>query len=102
MDEMCMDTFKIPSIVLMENAASAATKRIEEILDSQGLCGQRLFTILSGAGNNGGDGLVIARKLSIMGHRVRVIFIGQEEKMTESTRTNMDIIRSMEIFPILA
>lgn len=97
MDEMCMDTFKIPSIVLMENAASAATKRIEEILDSQGLCGQRLFTILSGAGNNGGDGLVIARKLSIMGHRVRVIFIGQEEKMTESTRTNMDIIRSMGI-----
>lgn len=97
MDKICMESFKIPAIVLMENAATSAHNRIKKILEEENTCGKMAFVILSGPGNNGGDGLVIARKLSIDGHSIKVVFVGEEENMTESTRTNMEILKSMKV-----
>lgn len=52
----------VPSIVLMENAAC----RFVEFLDRQfpPLCSQRVV-VICGKGNNGGDGMAIARQLLI-------------------------------------
>ena len=45
---------------LMENAGSAAARRIRTL---DGLTG-RTAVVLCGSGNNGGDGFVVARKLA--------------------------------------
>lgn len=60
---------------LMENAGAAAvmeiTRKIPRISEGSAL-------ILCGKGNNGGDGFVIARRLSHMGTRVRVVLCCNE------------------------
>src|SRR3712207_6084515 len=94
-DRMCIEKYNMPEIILMENAASSASKRILDISKS---CDKKAsFTILCGSGNNGGDGLVIARKLKTAGYSVYPVFVGYEDKMSSSTRTNMDIVKSMNM-----
>ena len=62
MDRRAIETFGIPSILLMENAAIAV---INEIRD------YAVFAIVCAPGSNGGDGLAIARHLCILGKDVR-------------------------------
>lgn len=54
---------------MMENAGSAAAKVIRDQYSVAGTA----VTVLAGKGNNGGDGLVVARKLCEAGAMVRVI-----------------------------
>ncbi len=60
-DRAAIEDYGIPSIVLMENAAL----RVVEFLEAKfaPLAGKKIV-ILCGKGNNGGDGLAIARLLS--------------------------------------
>jgi ADP-dependent NAD(P)H-hydrate dehydratase / NAD(P)H-hydrate epimerase len=51
---------RVPSLMLMERAGSGATHLIERLFAP--VAGKRV-TILCGKGNNGGDGLVVARLL---------------------------------------
>jgi len=51
--------------------------------------------ILCGSGNNGGDGFVIARHLHNSGWSVWSILVGDEASLTEDTRANFVIVRSM-------
>ena len=55
---------------LMENAGSACAKVIRNRFDDTGL---RRALIVCGKGKNGGDGYVIARKLSENGYKVTVL-----------------------------
>src|SRR5215204_2999573 len=57
-DRLAIERFLIPGIVLMENAAIAATNVAIDMLDGE--CSGAIL-ILCGGGNNGGDGLAIAR-----------------------------------------
>lgn len=58
----------IKASVLMENAADAVIRRLEQLELLQGdIC------IVCGSGNNGGDGYAIAWKLLCKGHCVRVV-----------------------------
>lgn len=61
----------IQSLALMERAAKAAFESIELLLKSVNY--QRI-DVLCGPGNNGGDGLVIARLLKAKGYEVKVLF----------------------------
>jgi len=56
---------------LMENAGSAAAAFIRRTFDVEGLS----CIIFCGRGNNGGDGLVVARKLAESGARVLIVFV---------------------------
>lgn len=58
-----------PSSVLMERAGHAVATVAARFL--QGAYGRRVL-VLAGKGNNGGDGLVVARKLHRMGALVRI------------------------------
>ena len=60
-DEYTINTIGIPSLVLMERAALGVTDRILEILDEDR---QRPVICVCGKGNNGADGLAVARQLS--------------------------------------
>lgn len=57
---------------LMENAGTAAARFIRETVATGG----KTAVVVCGQGNNGGDGLVIARKLHENGARVTVILSG--------------------------
>lgn len=76
-------------LALMENAGTAAVQRVLALLGREA-AGQ-LAVIFCGKGNNGGDGLVMARQLLQAGMTVTVLFpLGmQEEKFTPLARANL-------------
>ncbi len=69
-DSIAIKKFNIPGIVLMENAALSCVSEIKNF---------NSFTILVGKGNNGGDGLCIARHLLNMGKNVNIYLIFGDE-----------------------
>ncbi|MBP8819078.1 MAG: NAD(P)H-hydrate epimerase, partial [Syntrophomonadaceae bacterium] len=91
-DRRASSEFGIPSLILMENAGLRTLEVIEEIL---GETKNRMIIILAGKGNNGGDGLVIARHLINSGAVVETYLTGQEEELTHDSRTNYEILLKM-------
>ncbi|HLE41662.1 MAG TPA: NAD(P)H-hydrate epimerase, partial [Nitrospirota bacterium] len=71
-DRRTIREFGIPGPVLMENAAAAMLAEMESFFD--GLGGVKVG-IICGKGNNGGDGLALARRLSVCGVPVRVALL---------------------------
>lgn len=75
----------IASIRLMERAAVTCTNRLMEDLDYE-----VPVVVLAGMGNNGGDGLAMARLLSAAGQReVRVIIPQCKQAASADCRTNL-------------
>jgi NAD(P)H-hydrate epimerase len=70
-DRVTINKYGIAGTVLMERAGLAVVRRINELYLTDGR-GLSTVIILCGGGNNGGDGLVIARILHNQGRDVRV------------------------------
>ena len=64
---------------MMENAGAAAVKRLIEKFDD---VKSKNVLVFAGLGNNGGDGLVIARHLSGYGARVTVFLLGEPDNLS--------------------
>lgn len=80
-------------LLVMENAGS----RIVETLKAEyGCLSRRRVHILVGTGNNGGDGLVVARQLMTLGARVKIYLVGQEQRRSKENRTNLEILRRLK------
>ena len=78
---------------MMENAGAAAVKRLVEKL---GNLDSKNILIFVGLGNNGGDGLVMARHLAGYGAKVTVMLLGIPEKIkTEESNWNWSILKKM-------
>jgi len=73
----------ISPINLMERAAEACTHWITEHFSKE-----THFVVISGMGNNGGDGLAIARQLLNKGYRVETFIVPFFSKASESFLTN--------------
>lgn len=86
-DRRAVEEFGVPSIVLMENAGRGAA----DVLLSLGASG-RPVVICCGKGNNGGDGLVMARHLSNRGVPVKVLLFAQPADLVGDAATNYRII----------
>lgn len=84
-DALASQKFHIPEIVLMENAAEACVREIE--------CFES-FTVICGKGNNGGDGLAVARKLLNRGKRVN-IYLACGDGFSGSALRNYEILRAV-------
>ena len=69
-DRRAIEEFGVPAMVLMENAGRGAATEAARLYRERGLTGPVL--IFCGAGNNGGDGFVIARHMSNAGFDVRL------------------------------
>ena len=83
----------IPGIVLMENAAIAVVNQIETLIRDRGLIGRVL--ILAGKGNNGGDGLAIARQLLARGFEPWVYLLAEPAELTGDARLNWELYERM-------
>src|SRR6266478_9925976 len=69
-DRLTTERYGISSLQLMENAGAAITEFLREKF---GGLAQRKVAVLCGKGNNGGDGLVVARLLKESGCSPEVI-----------------------------
>ncbi|RNJ75790.1 MAG: NAD(P)H-hydrate epimerase [Nitrosopumilus sp. D6] len=77
---------------MMENAGAAAVRRLAEetVLDS------KTVLVLAGLGNNGGDGLVMARHMAGRGAKVTVSLMGGSDDIkTEESSWNWSILQKM-------
>jgi len=90
-DEIAIKEYKIPSIVLMENAGRGA---VEALIDAN-IYGP--VTICCGKGNNAGDGFVIARHLMLRGHRPNVWLFASPDELSDDAAINYEIAYSCHI-----
>ncbi len=89
-DNYAIDEVGIPSIVLMENAAL-------KVIENIPLNNTDSYTIVCVPGNNGGDGLAIARHLLLKDKRVNLFVIGAIDMATEDFRINLNILENMKV-----
>lgn len=86
-DRYTIEHTPIASIDLMERAAKAAVDRILQLTSSY------KFLLFCGSGNNGGDGLAIARLLYEMKYDVEVVFY-ERGTLSNDTGINLNKLRS--------
>ncbi len=78
---------------MMENAGAIAARRLLEAVPVE----SRRVLIFAGLGNNGGDGLVMARHLAGYGARPTVALLGRSDDIrTEESRWNWEILERMQ------
>ncbi len=87
LDKGAIEKFFIAEELLMENAGLAA---YSVILKELGIKGKR-FSIICGVGNNGGDGLVVARKIHSTGGEAKVSILGDKKKFKGAAKKNFEI-----------
>lgn len=80
------------SLLLMETAGRKTAEIIKEKYNKD-----NNILILAGSGNNGGDGLVIARILDICDYNVKIIIVGNYNKLKEDPLTNYKICKLRDI-----
>jgi ADP-dependent NAD(P)H-hydrate dehydratase / NAD(P)H-hydrate epimerase len=88
-DRHAIEQLSLPGRLLMENAGRAAADIIEQQL---GPASRRKVLVICGKGNNGGDGLVLARVLHARGARVQVAVIGSPDELTPDAIANWDAV----------
>ena len=86
-DQIAVEQFRMSSLVLMENAGRGAADRIRTLMPRS-----KRATILCGTGNNGGDGLVVARHLLWHGWKVSTVMLGPREKLSPDCAANLQIL----------
>ncbi len=89
-DQDTIEGIGIPGIVLMETAGSAIVRAIEQHYPT---C-QRIG-IFAGKGNNGGDGIVIARQLAHIGRDVLLFLVSPEDSFTGEAQINLQIAKRL-------
>ncbi len=103
-DMQTMQEVGIPGVVLMENAGLGVVRAIEEGWGDAPLrrvsvspCLLPAVSIFVGKGNNGGDGLVIARHLVNRGYCVKTYMMAEPDKFTGDALINLKIAQNMKL-----
>lgn len=91
-DAYTIETFGVPSFTLMESAGRAAT---ETLAQAYGPVAGRTVAVYCGKGNNGGDGLVVARQLATQGAAVRVVLLGAPDALSQDAGRNLALLRRL-------
>jgi NAD(P)H-hydrate epimerase len=92
-DRLTSERYGIPPLLLMENAAHAASRVIVEKLG--GSVDGKSVLVLCGKGNNGGDGAALGRILWQQGADVEVCLFGLADDTKDEARANFDILRKI-------
>ena len=86
LDRAAIEGRKIPSLRLMENAGKAVAGEMERCF---GPLRGKTVTIVSGKGQNGGDGLVVARLLRQKGCKARVALLAAPSALKGDAAANL-------------
>lgn len=98
-DDLANRKFKIPSIVLMENAGLRAAEIVAQKHSELRYTSEIL--VFAGKGKNGGDALVVARQLLAMGKRVRLFLLHSFDSYKDESKQNLEILLEQKIRPIV-
>lgn len=93
-DRLASAEYGIDSLTLMENAGRGTVSAM--VRHQVPLAGMKIL-ILTGPGNNGGDGLVIARLLLEQGARPRVLSLAPLDGLKAGAATNLALLRRLPI-----
>ncbi len=86
-DRLTTERFGVPSLTLMENAGRSVVEYLEEHyspLESW------TIAVLCGCGNNGGDGMVVARLLRERGLEPRVLLLADPDRLRGDAAANFE------------
>lgn len=92
-DRLTTEDYGVPSLQLMQAAARACFLEIEKKYSGK-LAGKRV-RILSGPGNNGGDGAALAGLLLEAGAKAELILFGRLEQTHGDSRVNFERMRNV-------
>jgi NAD(P)H-hydrate epimerase len=87
-DRETSERFGVPSLTLMENAGTAVAKFALSAYPAA-----KSFGVICGKGNNGGDGLVVARKLLEASKDVRVLLLADPSELRGDAAANYEKLR---------
>jgi hydroxyethylthiazole kinase-like uncharacterized protein yjeF len=93
LDRRATEEFGISQDLLMENAGQAV---YFVMLQEFGIKDNK-FLVFCGGGNNGGDGLVVARKIHSSGGEVKVFLLDDEARFRGAAKKNFEIVSRMPI-----
>src|SRR5215813_1923981 len=97
-DRLSTEKHGIPSLILMENAGM----RVVEVLEGRFQDLDALtIAILCGKGNNGGDGMVVARQLIQKGCFPFVFLFAGEEELKGDAKTNLEMLKGLGYPPTI-
>ncbi|HUX15334.1 MAG: NAD(P)H-hydrate epimerase [Phycisphaerae bacterium] len=91
-DRYAIEALGVPGIVLMENAGRQIAEAARAMLAGRA---KPRVVILTGPGNNGGDGFVVARHLAMAGIRAEVALLAPREKIVGDADTNLRVLEAM-------
>jgi len=96
LDRKAIEEYKIPGIILMENAGRNVAEEVLQMIDDPH---QAKVAILCGKGNNGGDGFVVARHIHNHGISVDVFLVAKISDILKDgdAGTNLQILLNMKI-----
>src|SRR6266516_1473645 len=86
-DRITTERYGVPSLTLMENAGRGV---LEFLAERFAPLHEQRIAILCGRGNNGGDGLVVARLLREQGLTPRVILLADPKKVKGDAAVNLE------------
>jgi ADP-dependent NAD(P)H-hydrate dehydratase / NAD(P)H-hydrate epimerase len=96
LDEWAIGERGIPGLQLMERAGIGLADLVLERAP------RGRVDVVCGKGNNGGDGLVCARRLRELGREVQVLLLGDPDETTEDARANLERLSGLPPQPFSA
>ncbi|HEX5760209.1 MAG TPA: NAD(P)H-hydrate dehydratase [Thermoanaerobaculia bacterium] len=91
-DRAAIDELGVPGLVLMENAALGVVEAIGEVFPRAASA-----AVFCGPGNNGGDGLAVARHLAVRGYRVETVLAAGGRALGGDAAVQLGICRALEL-----
>ncbi len=92
-DNYTINNIGVPSIILMEHAAQAISTRL---INSSNFSLKKVL-IIAGTGNNGGDGIALARLLFLKRYDVTIYLVGSPKKASQETKKQLSIVNNYGI-----
>jgi ADP-dependent NAD(P)H-hydrate dehydratase / NAD(P)H-hydrate epimerase len=97
LDNRTISELGLPAELLMETAGRGVAAAV--VARTGAIGRDRLVTVLCGAGNNGGDGFVVARELADRGYRIHAYAVGDRERLSDAAKLHLATLEASGIKP---